>query len=169
MIRISCDLDDTIFDFKRHYNSIFGIPKRDTDISRNIWKTSKDFWLEQPVINRPNFTPHNYCTARVINKRIIKKQIEINSLPNVPIYQVFGYGLSKSSQLKRSGADVHIDDSLRVFIDLNLKGIPCLLMDSENNQEWGPIGRVYSLDKDEIEETYYLFMNTVFDNFKDLI
>ena len=65
--------------------------------------------------------------------------------------------------------DVHIDDSLKVFIDLNTKGIPCLLMDSPYNQEWGPIGRVYTLNLEEIEEVYSLFINTVFKDFKNLL
>mgnify|MGYP003430292425 FL=1 len=69
----------------------------------------------------------------------------------------------------RGRVDVHIDDSLSVFIDLNTKGIPCLLIDSPNNQEWGPIGRIFSLNLDEIEDAYELFMNTVFTNFKDLL
>ena len=65
--------------------------------------------------------------------------------------------------------DVHIDDSIKVFKDLNSKGIPCLLMDSPFNQEWGPIGRIYSLNLEEIEDVYHLFMNTVFKDFEKLL
>ena len=67
------------------------------------------------------------------------------------------------------GCDVHIDDSVHVFTDLNSKGIPCLLLDTPNNQDWGPIGRIYSLDKDEIEDVYYLFKETMFPYFNEII
>jgi hypothetical protein len=47
--------------------------------------------------------------------------------------------------------------------------VPCLLIDSEANREWGPIGRIYSLDKEEIEDAYNLFLTTIYPNFKDLL
>jgi hypothetical protein len=65
--------------------------------------------------------------------------------------------------------DVFVDDSVSNFIKMNLAGVPCLLYDKEYNQDWGPIGRVYSLDKEEIEDTYRLFMDTVFHDFKNLL
>jgi hypothetical protein len=64
---------------------------------------------------------------------------------------------------------VFIEDSLKNFIDLNLHGIPCLLMDTPSNRAWGPIGRIYSLNESEITECYNLFIDTVFSNFKDLL
>ena len=68
------------------------------------------------------------------------------------------------------GCHLHIDDSLSVFIDLNKKGIPCLLLDSPENRSWDePVGRIYSLDKDEIEYTYYLFKETIFPYFNEFI
>ena len=67
------------------------------------------------------------------------------------------------------GCHLHIDDSLSVFKDLNSKGIPCLLLDNPSNQEWGPIGRIYTLDREEVEETYQLFKSTLFPYFKELL
>jgi hypothetical protein len=55
------------------------------------------------------------------------------------------------------------------FIDLNLAGIPCLLIDSENNQWWKYCGRIHSLDEEEILEVFNKFKNEEFLNFKDLI
>ena len=52
---------------------------------------------------------------------------------------------------------------------MNLAGLPCLLIDAEHNRSWGPIGRIYSLDEDEIKETYDLFMLTIFPKFKNLL
>lgn len=172
MIRISLDLDGTVFDWENHYISKFGVPKTDLEITKNVigpLRNDKEFWLSQPIINVPNFTPRCYCTSRVIKHDWIKKQIQINNLPNAPVYQVHGVSLSKYPQLKKASVHCHIDDSLKVFKDLNSKGIPCLLLDNSNNQEWGPIGRVYSLDKDEIEETYNLFIKTIFNYFKELL
>lgn len=170
-LKVSLDLDGTLVDFYNHYIERFGVPKTDLEITKNVrgvLRRDPEFWLTQPLINTPNFMPHCYCTSRLISKELIKKQLMINNLPSVPIYQVFGVSLSKYPQLKRSGAEVHIDDSLSVFKDLNTRGIPCLLLDAPNNQSWGPVGRIYSLDKDEIEYTYHLFKNTLFPYFKEL-
>ena len=170
-LRISCDLDDTILSFYSHYISKFGEPKTDLEITkkvRGILLKDKDFWLSQPIINVPNFIPVQYTTARIIPKSWIKEQLKLNCLPGSPVYQVRGVSLSKAKMLK-GRVDVHIDDSLKVFKDLNSKGIPCLLIDSPNNREWGPIGRVYSLYEEEIETVYDLFMNTIFNNFKNLL
>lgn len=170
-LRISLDLDGTILDWENHYTSRFGKPKKDIEITKNVRGVllkDKEFWMSQPLINMPDFIPTQYTTARLISKSWIKQQLALNELPNSPVYQIKGYGLSKAKML-RGRVDVHIDDSLSVFIDLNKKGIPCLLIDSPTNQEWGPIGRIYSLNLSEIEDAYELFMNTVFNNFKNLL
>ena len=75
---------------------------------------------------------------------------------------------NKATMIK-GRVDVFVDDSISNMIKLNLSGVPCLLMDKEYNREWGPIGRIYSLDINEIYETYKLFINTVFKNFKQLL
>ena len=171
MLKISLDLDDTVNLWMQPYLDKFGVPKTDQEITKNVrYKLlkDKDFWLNLPIKNIPNFIPVQYTTSRLINKSITKEYLHRNNLPESPIYQVLGYGLSKAKMLK-GRVDVHIDDSLRVFIDLNTKGIPCLLMDSPYNQEWGPIGRVYTLNLEEIEEVYSLFINTVFKDFKNLL
>ena len=65
--------------------------------------------------------------------------------------------------------DVFVEDSVSNFLDLNRKGIPCLLIDQPYNKEWGPVGRIYSLNYDEIEDTYELFKFTMFDDLKCLM
>lgn len=162
MIKCSLDLDDTIVSFTDHYISKFGKPKSDSEISKNvsgILLKDKSFWLTQPLINKPNFKVHSYCTARLIKKDWIKKQLEINDLPKAPVYQVFGYSHSKIPQLKRSGCDVHIDDSVRVFKDCLKNNIPCLLMDSPNNRYFQTDARIYSLNYNEIELIYNSIYN----------
>lgn len=167
-LKISLDLDDTIFSFTDHYVSKFGKPKSDIEITKNvntILKKDHNFWLSQPIISFPNFIPHMYCTARIISKYLIKKQLIINNLPKAPIYQIKGYGLSKFSKVRMGGCDLHIDDSLSVFFDLNLKGFPCLLYTNNGNLSWGDVGRIHTLNLDEIELAYNSILKI---NFKEL-
>lgn len=170
-MRIGLDVDNVIADFDYGYINRFGkFPKCDWAITRNVNNIlikEREFWLNLPVLRLPNFTPKLFCSARVNNKRWTKQYLTNNGLTS-PLYQVPGYKLSKYPTLK-GRVDLFIDDSIKNFIDLNLKGIPCLLMDSKVNESWGPIGRIYSLNIEEIMETYELFMMTIFDDFKNLI
>lgn len=172
-LKVSMDLDGCLCDFYGPYLNRFGNPKNDADITRNVQTVllkDKDFWLNLPVINQLNFTPKQYTTARIIPKRWIKEYLDKELFPKAPVYQILGYGISKYSKVKMGGCHLHIDDSLSVFIDLNRKGIPCLLLDSPENQSWDePVGRIYSLDKDEIEYAYYLFKETIFPYFNEFI
>ena len=150
----------------------FGTPKKNTEITRNvvnILSKDRDFWLNLPKINTLNWTPAQYTTARTIKKKWIKDYLDKEGFPKAPVYQIFGYSLSKYHHIKAGGCHLHIDDSLSVFKDLNNKGIPCLLYDNSGNQDWGPVGRIYSLDIKEIEDAYRLFINTIFPNFKKLL
>ena len=171
-LKISVDMDDTLNEWYGPYLSRFGEPKDDYEVTKNVCrvlKDDKDFWLNLPIKHRPNFDVFCYTTSRIIRKCWIKEYINKMELPNAPVYQVFGACLSKVPQLRRCGCDVHIDDSIKQFILANLSGIPTLLMDSPYNQEWGPVGRVFSLDKDEIEDTFHLFKETMLPYFKELI
>ena len=106
-----------------------------------------------------------YCSARVNPKRWTKQYLRDNNFPEAPLFQVPGYKLSKYKTLK-GRCDVHIEDSVKNFLDLNSKGIPCLLLNNKTNAHLGPILRIYSLDKDEILDTYYLAKEMeIFDEF----
>jgi hypothetical protein len=158
-LKIGCDLDDTIFGFSKGYlNRFKKWPKYDWAITRNVTNiliNERDFWINLPVIRRPNFEPKLYCSSRVNKKCWTKKAIEINDLPNSPLYQVPGYNIPKSKYIK-GRIDVFIEDSPHQWKALNLAGIPCLLIDSPNNKELGPILKIYSLDYDEIEDAFNL-------------
>lgn len=170
-LRIGCDIDGVIANFDIGYlNRFKRWPKYDWAITRNvthILTKERDFWLNLPVIRVPDFKPRLFCSARVNNKKWTKKYL-INIGLDSPLYQVPGYNLSKAKVLK-GRVDVFIEDSLKNFIDLNLQGIPCLLIDAPTNKDWGPVARIYSLKEQEIEECYNLFINTIFPNFKDFI
>lgn len=158
-LEIGCDLDDTIFGFSEGYlNRFKKWPKYDWAITRNvthILSKERDFWIGLPVIRRPNFIPKLYCSSRVNKKRWSKRAIEINDLPNSPLYQVPGYNIPKSKYIK-GRVDVFIEDSPHQWKALNNAGIPCLLIDSPNNKEYGPLLKIYSLDEDEITDTFWL-------------
>lgn len=171
MLKIGLDIDNTICDFLGPYFDRFGIPKQDQDITKNVYQVlqkDKDFWLNLPIVNEPDFTPELYCTKRINSKRWTKLFLEKNNLPSAPIYQVY-YQYGSKAPLIKGRVNVFVEDSISNFIDLNSKGIPCLLIDSQYNQSWGPIGRIYSLNQEEIIDTYHLFMHTIFPNFKDLL
>lgn len=168
-LRIGCDLDDTIFGFSEGYlNRFKKWPKYDWAITRNvthILSKERDFWVGLPVIRRPNFVPELYCSSRVNKKCWTKKAIEINDLPNSPLYQVPGYNILKSKYIK-GRVDVFIEDSPHQWKALNSAGIPCLLIDSPNNKEYGPLLKIYTLDYEEIIDVYNLGIGfEVFKNF----
>ena len=49
---------------------------------------------------------------------------------------------------------------------MNMSGVPCLLMDNPSNEHLGPILRVHSLQRDEIEDVFYLAQEmNIFNNF----
>lgn len=168
-LRVGFDLDDTIFGFTEGYIKRFKkLPKYDWAITRNVTNIlihERDFWVNLPVIRRPNFEPKLYCSSRVSKKAWSKKAIEINDLPNSPLYQVPGYHIPKSKYIK-GRVDVFIEDSPHQWKALNLAGIPCLLIESRNNKELDPVLKIYSLDYNEIEDAYYLAKECgIFDNF----
>lgn len=171
-MRIGLDIDGVLADFNKGYLDRFKKwPNYDWAITRNvehILSKEREFWLNLDVIRYPDFEPILYCSARVNNKRWTKQFLKNNGFPNSPLYQIPGYKLSKAKTLKGK-VDVFIEDSVKNFIDLNLNGIPCLLIDNELNKEWGPIGRIYTLNYSEILEVYILFRDTVFKNFRNLL
>lgn len=170
-MRIGLDIDDVLAGFMSTYLARFGTPKTDFEITKNVSRilvNDRDFWLNLPVINTIDFIPELYCTKRVNSKDWTRKWLLNNDFPNRPIYQVICQVRNKADFIK-GRVDVFIDDSISNFINMNLAGVPCLLKDTEYNQSWGPIGRIYSLDEEEIEDTYHLLLDTVFRDFKQLL
>lgn len=170
-LKIGLDIDGVIADYEQGYLKRFKkFPKCDWAMTRNVNNIlihERDFWLNLPILRLPDFTPKLFCSARVNNKRWTKEYLTNHGL-NSPLYQVPGYKLSKAKAIGHK-VDVFIDDSIKNFIDLNVKGIPCLLMDSPSNQGWGSVGRIFSLEYAEIEDAYNWFMGAVFNDFEKLV
>lgn len=169
-LKIGCDIDDCLAEFLNSYLECFGPPKTDYEITKNVFqklRKNRSFWLSLPVLNTLDFIPELYCTKRVNNKKWTKKWLRDNGFPDKPVYQVYCQIKNKADVIK-GRVDVFIDDSVHNFIAMNLAGVPCLLYNKEYNQHWGPIGRLYSLDYDSIERTYYEFME-IFPHFKSLV
>lgn len=171
-MRIGLDLDGTLDDFWNPYIKRFGQPKGDYEITKNvnrILSKDRDFWLNLPVLRCIDFIPELYCTKRVNPKTWTRKWLEENGFPIRPIYQMY-YQYGNKATMIKGRVDVFVDDSISNFIKLNLSGVPCLLIDQPDNQDWGPIGRIYTLNKEEIIDAYNLFIDTgMFDNFKNLL
>lgn len=171
-MRIGLDLDGTVDDFMNPYLERFGKPKKDSEITRNVQQIlSKDrnFWLALPVLRHIDFVPELYCTKRVNPKQWTRKWLIEHGFPNRPIYQMYYQHGNKANMIK-GRVDVFVDDSISNFIKLNLSGVPCLLIDQPDNQSWGPVGRIFTLNKEEIVDAYNLFIDTgMFDNFRNLL
>lgn len=171
MLKIGLDLDDTINFWWSEYVKRFGPPKNDFEVIKNLQKKlkkDKEFWINLPLKHYPNFEAELFCTKRIIPKQWSREYLIKHNIKVKPIYQQW-YQYGKKSTLIKGRVDVFIDDSISNFIELNLSGIPCLLMDSENNKFWGPIGRIYNLKYDTIVSTYNEFMENYFNNFKFIV
>ena len=157
-LKIGCDIDQVLADWSTPFFKRFS-PKKDSDITKickQILAKDRNFWLNLPVLRRPiGFEPELYCTKRSCLKTYSKEWLDNNDFPHKPVYQMLFQWGNKADYVK-GRCDLFIDDSPTNFIQMNLSGVPCLLMDAPYNQHLGPMLRIHSLDYDEIEEVYYL-------------
>lgn len=174
-IRIGTDLDCVIADFDKAYAQRFDAEHNPEVLqSKNITKNvntilinERSFWVEMPVLNRPEFEVELYCTRRVNPKSWTKEFLKRNNMPVAKrgLYQTTGV----KSPLIKGRIDVFIDDSVQNFIELNKNGVCCLLYRTELNESWGDEGVINSLDYETIKKAYYDFKNTWFDQFDELV
>lgn len=150
--RIGLDLDGVIFDFNKAYEEKFGIkmnPYWDAtyqmgDHLKEL-ESDKDFWVNLPLLNRPEFEVSAYVTSRVVPIEWIQESIQKNGLPCAPIITV-PWNSSKIESLKNAKISLFIDDKFENFKEVNDSGIVCYLMDSESNRYYD-VGarRIYDL------------------------
>ena len=175
-LRIGLDIDDTLANFTDSYKYYFNTKKyphrlSEKNMTKNVvrvLKFDRNFWINLPIKNIINFVPELYCTSRVCNKEWTKRWLAENGFPKRPVYQIYGHGVNKAKFIKGK-VDIFVDDSLMNFILLNQSGVPCLLLDTPTNRSWEHRGRIYSLERNEILEEYFLFKHAVLPNFQELL
>lgn len=161
-MNIFLDIDDVIFDWGLAYANRFktNVPKYWTNsklkINRlNQLSKEKDFWLNLPVKNIPNFTPKGFVSARGIPKAWTEESLKIHKIPGRSNVHQVHWGQSKIEQLKKLKCDIFIDDKVETFKECHKNGIFCLLMDATHNQKLKTNYRVFDLNFDNIISMYY--------------
>ena len=164
-LKVISDIDDTLNYWLDHYRKWFDSKSNpevmeDSNITRNVWRLrhNRKFWLSVPVSQYPDFELVAYCTKRVNSKQITREWLELNGLPQIPIYQqIYQHG-SKSKMIKGK-CDVFIDDSVSNFIECNRNGVFTLLMDTPHNRWFETDLRIYSMSYNEILDKYNKYGN----------
>lgn len=158
---IILDIDDVIFDFNGAFASYFNIkPHKHWASSKlmskrlNFLTGVKDFWVNLPVKNRPNFTPKGFVSARGIYKSWTIESLRKNNIPGRSNVHQVNWGESKIEKLKALGCDIFIDDKYQTFKECHQNGIFCLLMDAPHNRKYKTKYRIYDLDIDNIIKMY---------------
>lgn len=159
--KIALDLDDTVGDFLGAYKRYYGL---DQDISQWFfsYKTpenlkalekDKEFWINMPILHRPDFTPAFYISSREIPVEWSKEFLEKNNLPCKEVYHV-GYTESKTQILQELGCQLFIDDKLENIIEAQKLGIAAYLMHNEHNKNFDMgYRRIYDLQINNILHT----------------
>lgn len=150
---IALDLDDTVADFIGAYKKHYNLQKETTNwyfsykTAANLKELEKDknFWINLPVLHRPDFTPSFYISSREIPVAWSKEFLEKNNLPCREVYHV-GYNESKVDKLKELEAQIFIDDKLENVIAAQKADIASFLIDNEHNKDFN-LGyrRIYDL------------------------
>lgn len=150
---VGLDLDNVVFDFNTAYCKRFG-----TDMSP-YWsanyqmpehlkelESDKEFWVNLPVLHRPQFEVNYYITARNIPEDWIRESLQKNGLPCAPVHTV-PWDQSKLKLIQDLGINVMIDDRYENYKELTNAGIFCYLMDAPHNKYYD-VGhrRIYNLN-----------------------
>lgn len=154
---IFLDIDEVIFKWNKAYADRFETKIPKSWVNSNlmskrlkILSEEKDFWLNLPIKNFPNFTPRGFVSARGIPKTWSKESLVKNQIPGRSnLYQVH-WGQSKIELLKSLNCDIFIDDRIETFKECQQNGIFCLLMDASHNQKIKTNYRIYDLDINNI-------------------
>lgn len=159
MPKIVLDIDDVVADFigayKIHTNQL-NLPIQNwyfsykTSANLKLLHDNKDFWVNMPVLHKPNFIPHAYVSSREIPIAWTEEFLEKNQFPCRPVYHL-GYGESKVEKLKELDTMIFIDDKITNFIEAQKAGITSYLMDSSHNENFN-VGhrRIYDLNINKI-------------------
>lgn len=150
--RIALDLDGVVFDFEKAYENKFGVKMNPywsatyqmSDHLKEL-EGDKDFWVNLPLLHKPEFEISAYITSRNIPKEWIEESIQKNGLPCAPVHTV-PWNESKLPLLKGLEITKFVDDKYENFKEANNAGVVTYLMDAESNRYYD-VGarRIYDL------------------------
>lgn len=141
-MNVFLDLDDVVFDWHGAYANYFNtsVPKR-WHAYKGLFKErldtlagEKEFWLNLPIKNMPDFMPTGFVTARGIPKTWTMESLKLNQIPGRSKVIQIHWGESKLKILQDAEADIFIDDRVATFRELNKNGVFCLLMTASHNR-----------------------------------
>lgn len=142
-LEIILDIDQCLCDFVGGFEAKYKVKINtlsDRQVSKRVIKLkhNTEFWTSLQPLCSLDFTPSAYCTSRINSKYSTKKWLFMNNFPNSPVYQVWGYGLSKVPKLKmtphKTDYRVFVDDSPRNVKRAMEAGFNALLLDTPYNQ-----------------------------------
>ena len=161
-MNIFLDIDDVIFYWFESYAKRFNTNVPKSWLESNLIKkrleiltSEKEFWINLPIKNRPNFQPKGFVSARGIPKAWTKESLKINNIPGRSNVHQVNWGQSKIQLLKDLKCDIFIDDKYKTFKECNQNGIFCLLMDAPHNQKYKTDLRIDNLNIENILKIYY--------------
>lgn len=165
-MRIYLDIDDVIFYWQESYAARFqtNVPKswsKSKLMSRrlNQLTAEKEYWLNLPVKNYPDFQPNGFVSARGIPKTWTVESLKRNNIPGRSNVHQVNWGQSKVQLLKDLGCSIFIDDKYETFKECNKNGIFCLLMDAPHNKKYKTKLRINNLNIDTIKSMYIKYAN----------
>lgn len=127
-MRIFLDIDDVIFDFQKGFINKFNKKNKQKSwcnsklMSKRLdnLASCKEFWLNLPLKNKPNFIPKGFVSARSIPKTWTKESFEkINNIPGRSNVHQVPWGKSKVALLKELECGIFIDDKYETFKECN--------------------------------------------------
>ena len=158
-MKIYLDIDDVIFDWHHAYAVRFNcnVPRRWYKKTSRVMAErlkillhEKNFWLNLPIKNVPNFQPSGFVSARAIPITWTRESLKLNKIPGRSCVNQVPWGESKIKLLKQLKCDIFIDDKYLTFQECHKNGIFCLLMDAPHNQQVKTPYRIYDLNIDTI-------------------
>ncbi len=140
--RVYMDLDGVLVDFENSFLEYMDLPLypssdwNDWRFRENMHKVEKNdnFWLNcKPLIDPKQITYPimGYCTSRPCSIEVIYNWLKKYNFPTGEIINV-GFNTSKVDALKGK-CDFFIDDSIKIFSELNSNGIKTYLMTRPHN------------------------------------
>lgn len=160
-MKIYLDVDDVVLAWHEAYAARFNVPVPTSWVPYDQIKDhltelqgQKSFWITLKVKHMPNFQPAGYVSARGVPVQWTKDALKLRQFPGRSKVKHVHWGESKMDILESLGCELFIDDKYETFVECHKHGIPCLLMDTPQNQNVITDLRIYDLDINNIIRAY---------------